>query len=143
MNFKAPSVTQIADFLIYLFQERKLQSSTTDGYRTAIADMVGNSSVKISKEDNLTRLLDSFHRDRPKGRRGIPSWNLSLVLHKLTEEPFKPLKLSLNISPSRLFSYWHWHWVNAEVKSMHKSIGTLDTRRTGLNIPLPHPEFSL
>ena len=34
----------------------------------------------------------SFHRDRPKGRRGIPSWNLSLVLHQLTKAPFEPLK---------------------------------------------------
>ena len=31
-------------------------------------------------------------RDRPKGRRGIPSWNLSLVLHQLTKAPFEPLK---------------------------------------------------
>ena len=30
--------------------------------------------------------------DRPKGRRGIPSWNLSLVLHQLTKAPFEPLK---------------------------------------------------
>ena len=37
-------------------------------------------------------VLDSFHRDRPKGRRGIPSWNLSLVLHQLTKAPFEPLK---------------------------------------------------
>ena len=36
--------------------------------------------------------LDSFHRDRPKGRRGIPSWNLSLVLHQLTKAPFEPIK---------------------------------------------------
>ena len=27
-----------------------------------------------------------------KGRRGIPSWNLSLVLHQLTKAPFEPLK---------------------------------------------------
>ena len=33
---------------------------------------------------------DSFHRDRPKGWRGIPSWNLSLVLHQLTKVPFEP-----------------------------------------------------
>ena len=36
--------------------------------------------------------MDSFHRDRPKGRRGIPSWNLSLVLHQLTKAPFEPLR---------------------------------------------------
>ena len=29
---------------------------------------------------------------RAKGKRGIPSWNLSLVLHQLTKAPFEPLK---------------------------------------------------
>ena len=78
-----------ADFLMYLFQDRKLQLSTMDGYRLAIADKPGNSPINISKDENLTRLLDSFHRDRPKGRRGIPSWKLSLVLHQLTNADFQ------------------------------------------------------
>ena len=77
---------------MYLFQDRKLQPSTIDGYRSAIADKLGNSSIIIGKDENLTRLLDSFHRDRPKGRRGIPSWNLSLILHQLTKAPFEPIK---------------------------------------------------
>ena len=92
VDFSAPPVKSVADFLMYLFQDRKLQPSTIDGYRSAIADKLGNSSTNISKDENLTRLLDSFHRDRPKGRRGIPSWNLSLVLHQLTKAPFEPLK---------------------------------------------------
>ena len=40
---------------------------------TAIADKLGNFPINVSKDENLTRLLDGFHRDRPKGRRGIPS----------------------------------------------------------------------
>ena len=91
VDFRSPSVNQIADFLLYLYQ-RKLQPSTIDGYRTAIADMVGNQEVNISKDENLTRLLDSFHRDKPKGRRGVPSWNLSLVLHQLNKAPFEPMR---------------------------------------------------
>ena len=79
VGFRAAPVKSVADFLMYLFQDRKLQPSTIDGYRS------GN-------DENLTRLLDSFHRDRPKGRRGIPSWNLSLVLHQLTKTPFEPIK---------------------------------------------------
>ena len=82
----------IADFLLHLFQDRKLQPGTIDGYRSAIADKLGNSTINVSKNENLTRILDSFHRDRPKGRRGIPSWNLSLVLHQMTKAPFEPLK---------------------------------------------------
>ena len=92
VDFRAPPVKSVADFLMYLFQDMKLQPSTIDGYRSAIADKLGNTTVNISKDDNLTRLLESFHRDRPKGRRGIPSWNLSLVLHQLTKAPFEPIK---------------------------------------------------
>ena len=92
VDFRTPPVKSVADFLMYLFEERKLQPSTIDGYRSAIADKLGNSILNISKDENLPRLLDSFHRDRPKGRRGIPSWNLSLVLHQLTKAPFEPIK---------------------------------------------------
>ena len=94
VDFRAPPLKAIADFLLHLFQDKKLQPGTIDGYRSAIADKLGNSTINVSKDENLTRLLDSFHRDRPKGRRGIPSWNLSLVLHQLIKAPFEPLKES-------------------------------------------------
>ena len=92
VDFRSPSIKQIADFLLFLFREKHLQPSTIDGYTTAIADKVGNDKINISQDENLTRLLDSFHRDKPKGRQGIPSWNLSLALHQLTKPPFKPLR---------------------------------------------------
>ena len=92
VDFRSPPVKSVADFLMYLFEDKKLQPSTIDGYRSAIADKLGDTSINISKNYNLTRLLESFHRDRPKGRRGIPSWNLSLVLHQLTKAPFEPLR---------------------------------------------------
>ena len=56
---------------MHLFQDRKLQPSTTDGYRSAIADKLGNSPINVSKDKNLP--LDSFHRDRLNGRRGMES----------------------------------------------------------------------
>ena len=62
VDFRAPSLKQVADFLLYLFKERQLQPSTIEGYRTAIADMVGNDLVHFGKDESLTRLLDSFHR---------------------------------------------------------------------------------
>ena len=92
MDFRAPPITSIADFLLYLFQDRKLQPSTIDGYRSATADKLENSLVNVSKDEILTHLLNSFHTDRPKGRTGIPSWNHYLVLHQLTKALFEPLK---------------------------------------------------
>ena len=53
VDFWSPSVNQIADFLLHLFKESKLQPSTIEGYRTAIADMVGNNKLNISKDENL------------------------------------------------------------------------------------------
>ena len=82
VDFTEPPLKAIADF----------QPGTIDGYRSAIADKLGNFPINVSKDENLTHLLDSYHRDGPKGQRGIPSWNLSLVLHQLTRAPFEPLK---------------------------------------------------
>ena len=92
VDFRAPPLKAIADFLLHLFQDRNLQPGTIDGYRSAIADKLGNSPINVSRDENLTRLPDRFHRDRPKGRSYIPSCNLSLVLHQLTKAPFEPLK---------------------------------------------------
>ena len=53
MDFTSPSLTQVADFLMHLFQERNLQPSTIDGYRSAIADKIGNARINISKNEDL------------------------------------------------------------------------------------------
>ena len=36
VDFRAPPVKPVADFLMYLFQDRKLQPSTIDGYRSPL-----------------------------------------------------------------------------------------------------------
>ena len=92
VDFRAPPINSVADFLMYLFEDRKLQPAPLMATGLPLLISWENPSLNISKDENLTRLLDSFHRDRPKGRRGIPSWNLSLVLHQLTKAPFEPLK---------------------------------------------------
>ena len=89
VDFRTPPVKCIAGFHLHLFQERKLQPITIDGCRSAISDKLRNSPINVSRDENLTCLLDSFHRDRPKGGRGIPSWNLSLVFHQITKAPFE------------------------------------------------------
>ena len=65
VGFQTPSINHVADFPLYLLQKKKHQPSSIDGDHTAIVDKVGNSSMQISKDENLTQLLDSFHRDRP------------------------------------------------------------------------------
>ena len=55
-------------------------------------DKLGNVPFNMNKDENLTCLLDYFHRDRPKGCGGIPFGNLSLVVQQLTKALFETLK---------------------------------------------------
>ena len=66
LDFSTPSVKQVSDFFMYLYQDLNRRPSTIDGYRTAIADTLGPTGLHISQSSDLNRLLSSFHRDRPK-----------------------------------------------------------------------------
>ena len=92
------TIPDVANFLNCLFKERNLKPSTIAGYRTAIADGLGVKGEQISKSLELNRLLASFYRDKPVVNRSIPSWDLALVLHAPTKQPFEPLgKASLKL----------------------------------------------
>ena len=92
VDVSSPSIPRIADFLLYLFESKNLKPATITGYRTAIADGLGSDGQAVSSSRELNRLLASFYRDRPRVDRGIPSWDLSLVLLALTKSPFEPLR---------------------------------------------------
>ena len=92
VDFSTPSVKQISDFFMYLYQDLNRRPSTIDGYRTAIVDTLGPTAQHIAHNADRHRLLSSFHRDRPKSSRNLPKWNLSVVLNELTKAPFEPMK---------------------------------------------------
>ena len=89
-DFSTPSVKQISDFFIYLYQDLNRRPSTIECYRTAIVDILGPAGTIFHKAQ--TYLLSSFHRDRPKSFRNLQKWNLSVVLNELTKSPFEPMK---------------------------------------------------
>ena len=89
VDFSTPSVKQISDFFMYLYQDLNKRPSTINGYRTAIVDTLGPTAQHIAHDADLHRLLSSFHRDHPKS---LPKWNLSVVLNELTKAPFEPMK---------------------------------------------------
>ena len=92
VDFSTPSVKQVSDFFMYLYQDLNRRPSTIDGYGTAIVDTLGPTGHHIAQSSDLHRLLSSFHRDRPKSSRNLPKWNLSVVLNELTKAPFEPMK---------------------------------------------------
>ena len=78
--------------MCFLFTEKNWRCSTIEGYRTVTADTLGSSPLDISNNAVIARLIASFHRDKPKSSRALPKWDLSLVLHQLTQPPFEPLQ---------------------------------------------------
>ena len=92
VDFSTPSVKQISDFFMYLYQDLNRRPSTIDGYRTAMVDTLGPTAQHIAHNADLHRLLSSFHRDRPKSSRNLPKWNLLLSLTSSPKHHLSPWK---------------------------------------------------
>ena len=60
VEFEKPTLSSIADFFTYLFNEKALKPTTIAGYRTAIADHLGPAGIEISHSFELNRLIASF-----------------------------------------------------------------------------------
>ena len=55
LDFSTPSVKQVSDFFMYLYQDLNRRPSTIDGYRTAIVDTLGPTGLHISQSSDLNR----------------------------------------------------------------------------------------
>ena len=77
-------VTVIADFLIFLFMEKKCQISTIKGYRAVISNTL---KFKTGNRIGSNPVLS----ERPVQRSLTPKWDLSWVLVCLQKPPFEPL----------------------------------------------------
>ena len=85
-------VTVIADFLIFLFSEKKCQISTIKGYRSMISNTLKfKTGNRIGSNPVLSELIRSFELQRPVQRSLTPKWDLSWVLVCLQKPPFEPL----------------------------------------------------
>ena len=85
-------LTVIADFLIYLFSEKKYQISTIKGYRAMISNTLKfKTGNRIGSNPVLSELIRSFELQHPVQRSLTPKWDLSWVLTCLQKAPFEPL----------------------------------------------------
>ena len=86
-----PSVPNIAEFLLYLFEEKKLSVTTVKGYRSSISKMMQAKGIDISHNPDLNALCRSFLLERPLAQREVPRWDLGLVLSRLQKAPYEPM----------------------------------------------------
>lgn len=83
----------MADFLTFLFEVKQLAVSSISGYRSVLSSTLREvSGTELTDNLHLSKLISSFHLERPKDRNDFPPWDLSLVLRRLLRGPFEPLR---------------------------------------------------
>ena len=85
------TVQQLADFLIFLFEEKKLAISSIQGYRSCISKVFLARGIDISHDRDLNMLVRNFAIERPVLHREAPRWDLMVVLRFLMKPPFEPM----------------------------------------------------
>ena len=85
-----PSVMALADFLIFLFEE-KLTPVSVKGYRSATSFTLKHLSSVDFSSDPVLSIIKSIELEKPVVSRVVPYWDLSLVLDCLKDSPFEPL----------------------------------------------------
>ena len=63
VDFRAPPVKFIADFLLFLFQDKNSHPRTIDGYRSAIANWVIHPSMSAKMKISLVSWIASTETD--------------------------------------------------------------------------------
>ena len=87
-------VQQLADFLIFLFEEKKLAISSIQGYRSCISKVFLARGIDISHDRDLNMLVRNFAIERPVQHREAPRWDLMVVLRLLMKPPFEPMNMA-------------------------------------------------
>ena len=88
------TVQQLADFFIFLFEEKKLAISSIQGYRSCISKVFLARGIDISHDRDLNMLVRNFAIERPVQHREAPRWDLIVVLRLLMNPPFEPMNMA-------------------------------------------------
>lgn len=85
VNTLRPSASQLIDFLIYLFEDRKLSVSSIKGYRSAISHVLGRSYPSDSTDmmGEVIRGMTAVAHTPAKSR--LPKWDMTVVLKHLSK----------------------------------------------------------
>ena len=75
VDFSTPSVKQVSDFFVYLYQALNRHPSTIDGYRTAIVDTLFPTGHHTPQAQTLTDYFPVFSGIALSSR-NLPKWNL-------------------------------------------------------------------
>ena len=101
------TVQQLADFLIFLFEEKKLAISSIKGYRSCISKVFLARGIDISHDRDLVNMLvRNFAIERPVQHREAPRWDLMVVLRLLMKPPFELMNMASLADMTRKLAFF-------------------------------------
>ena len=104
-SVSVPTVSKVADFLLYLRRSLSLSYSSVASYHSMLSGVFCFVLPETSTHFVLPDLLRSFRLERPLPSTRVPPWDLLRVLHFLRGPPFEPLVSCLlrNLTQKVLF----------------------------------------
>ena len=98
-----PSIPKVADFLLWLWQHKRLSLSSVKTYRSVLSAVFKFRLPEISDHPIINSLFRSFAIARPRSSSSFPSWDLDKVLKYLISlEPIRSLSFR-DLSRKTLF----------------------------------------
>lgn len=93
----------LADFLVYLYEECGLSPGTIANYKSALAPSVSSvGGMSSAQHPCFAQLLKAFKKSSVPHRIRVPEWDLSFVLSKLRSPPFEPMSWADKDSRTRV-----------------------------------------
>ena len=90
---------QLAEFLTFLFVDRKIKPSTIKGYRAAIGHVLRLANGYDPGDDQIiTLLMKSFDRQLPPSKNTVPKWDIAVVLNQLAKTNNMSMPIELLMS---------------------------------------------
>jgi len=86
-------IPKIADFLIYLRDNRKLKAGSIGGYLSVVATVRNVSTdTRLAAIPELSAIIKGFKQEDQTKKFKPPEWDLGLVLRNLMEHPYEPIE---------------------------------------------------
>ena len=86
-----PSINDICEFFLYLFEDKNLSVNTIRGYRSSLHTVLRHTGLKINKDEDITDVIRSLKIRAPVKPKRTVLWNLDVLLKHLCSERFEPL----------------------------------------------------
>ena len=85
------TIPLIADFFIFLRENKNLSCTAIKGYRSALAQVFIHRGIDISSSPEISLLFRNFEQSIPPKSIPQPKWDLNIVLQSLIKAPFEPI----------------------------------------------------